>query len=168
MLTRQEKPEDRDAVHAIHRAAFGSPAEAQLVDVLREVARPNLSLVAEDSAHRVAGHILFTPVTLAGESDPLLMGLAPMAVHPDDQRSGVGSALVCAGLNGCRDLGAVGCVVLGHPEYYRRFGFVPSRRFGIDSEYAVPEEVFMAMELVSGALEERSGRVQYHSAFGGI
>jgi putative acetyltransferase len=91
-----------------------------------------------------------------------------MSVTPERQREGIGSALVCAGLERCKEMGFVAAVVLGHPDYYPRFGFQPSSRFGIDSEYDVPEEVFMAMELQPGALDEKSGRVSYHSAFGDL
>ncbi len=96
------------------------------------------------------------------------MGLAPMAVAPEHQRKGIGSALVRAGLEQCKQLGFAAVVVLGHPEYYPRFGFSPSSRFGINSEYEVPEEVFMAMELQPGALSGKTGRVKYHAAFSNV
>lgn len=163
---RAEEARDREAVHRVHAAAFPTPFEADLVDVLRERADPIVSLVAErDGA--VVGHVLFTPVTLAGHPDLALMGLAPMAVRPEHQRSGVGSALVRAGLERCVRGGFDGAVVLGHAEYYPRFGFVPASRFGIDSAYDVPDDVFMARELRPGALQGRGGRIAYHAAFGG-
>ena len=93
------------------------------------------------------------------------MGLAPMAVTPAHQKKGVGSALVRAGLDQCRQLGFVAAVVLGHPQYYPRFGFLPSFKFGIDSEYDVPKEVFMAMELRPDALSGKTGKVRFHSVF---
>ncbi len=93
------------------------------------------------------------------------MGLAPMAVAPMHQKKGTGSALVQAGLDQCRQLDFVAVVVLGHPEYYPRFGFSPASQFGIGSEYDVPEEVFMAMELQPDALSRKTGRVRYHPAF---
>jgi len=164
MLIRAEKESDRDAVFAVNLSAFETPAEATLVDVLREQAQPVLSLVAEKNGN-VVGHIMFSPVSLSENPDLKVMGLAPMAVAPEHQRKGIGSALVRAGLEQCRQLGFVAVVVLGHPEYYPRFGFSPSSRFGIDSEYEVPEEVFMAMELESEALSGKTGRVKYHNAF---
>lgn len=88
-----------------------------------------------------------------------------MAVIPAFQRKGIGSALVRAGLEQCEQRGFDAVVVLGHPEYYPRFGFLPSSRFGIDSEYDVPEEVFMAMELSPGALHGKTGRIKYHQVF---
>ena len=94
------------------------------------------------------------------------MGLAPMAVAPKHQRKGIGSALVRAGLDQCAQLGFGAVVVLGHPAYYPRFGFLSSTRYGIGCEYDVPEEVFMAVELQDGFLRGASGKVKYHAAFG--
>ena len=164
MLIRAEKETDQDAIFAVNASAFETQAEATLVGVLREQAQPIISLVAEEQGN-VVGHIMFSPVILSGNPDLKLMGLAPMAVAPEHQRKGIGSALVKAGLEQCRQLGFVAVVVLGHPEYYPRFGFSPSSRFGIDSEYEVPEEVFMAVELESEALSGHTGRVKYHHAF---
>lgn len=93
------------------------------------------------------------------------MGLAPMAVAPEHQRKGIGSALVRAGLDECKQLGFGAVVVLGHADYYPRFGFLSSARFGIGCEYEVPEEVFMVVELQAGFLDGASGKVKYHAAF---
>lgn len=162
---RAERPIDVAAIHAVNAAAFPTADEADLVDALRAAADPYLSLVAEVDG-KVVGHILFTPVTHADHPKLKLMGLAPMAVHPDHQRTGIGSALVRAGLEACRDLGMLGVVVLGHPDYYPRFGFRPAgTTFGISSAYDVPDEVFLALELVEGALTGCSGCVAYHPAF---
>ena len=164
VLIRAERDTDRAAVDAVNAAAFPTPLEADLVDALRREARPLVSLVAErDGA--VVGHILFSPVTHENSPDLRIMGLAPMAVAPDHQRSGIGSALVRAGLDECRQLGFAAVVVLGHPEYYPRFGFSPSVRWGIRSEYDVPDDVFMALELEPGALRGAAGTVRYHPAF---
>ena len=167
MLIRAENENDRSAVYAVNVAAFETPAEAKLVDTLRQRAHPIVSLVAELNG-QVFGHIMFSPVSLSGHPNVKLMGLAPMAVAPEHQFKGVGSALVRAGLERCRELGFCAVVVLGHPEYYPRFGFLPSRRFGIDSAYAVPDEAFMALELQEGSLDGKSGRVQYHAAFSNL
>ncbi|MEX2126166.1 MAG: N-acetyltransferase [Woeseia sp.] len=161
---RAEEDRDRAAVRAINERAFDSPAEADLVDALRIEARPLVSLVAERD-RSIAGHIMFSPVTLMGHTDLRIMGLAPMAVTPSLQNCGIGSALVRAGLESCRKLGAGAVVVLGHPEYYPRFGFAPSVKFGIRCEYEVPEEAFMITELQSGFLSGASGTVRYHAAF---
>jgi putative acetyltransferase len=168
MLIRAEKEIDRDAVYGVNVAAFETPAEANLVDVLREPqAQPVVSLVAEDKGV-IVGHIMFSPVSLEENPDLKVMGLAPMAVAPEFQRQGIGSALVREGLEKCRQLGFGGVVVLGHPEYYPRFGFSPSSRFGIYSEYEVPEEVFMAIELQPEAFSGKTGRAKFHAAFCGL
>ena len=167
MLVRAEKECDRDAVRKINMSAFDTPSEADLVDALRENAQPIVSLVAEENGE-VVGHIMFSPVSLSGHPDIHMMGLGPMAVAPAHQNRGIGSALVRTGLEQCRQLNFDAVVVLGHPEYYPRFGFSPSSKFGIDSEYNVPEEVFMAMELRSEALERKTGKVRYHPAFGSL
>ena len=167
MIIRAEKKTDRKAVYALNVGAFETQAEARLVDALREQAHPVVSLVADDDGE-VVGHIMFSPVSLSGNPDLKVIGLGPMAVVPRRQNTGIGSELVRAGLERCRKLGFVAAVVLGHPEYYPRFGFVPSSRFDIDSEYEVHEEVFMAMELQPGALSGKAGTVKYHAAFTGV
>jgi putative acetyltransferase len=163
-LIRPEEEGDRTAVHALNTRAFESAAEARLVDALREGARPVISLVAQHE-EGIIGHILFSPVSLGGHAGLRIAGLAPMAVAPEHQRRGVGSALVRAGLEQCGQLGFGAVVVLGHPGYYPRFGFVPSARYGIRSEYDAPEEAFMAMELDPGYLRGRTGTIRYHAAF---
>lgn len=163
-LVREERPADRKAVYAINTGAFPTDMEARLVDVLRDKADPCVSLVAETDGE-VVGHILFTPVSLAEAGTTLIMGLAPMAVRPARQRRGIGSGLVNEGLARCRELGAGAVVVLGHPGYYPRFGFSPASRFGVGSEYDVPDDAFMLIELVPGCLEGVSGVVKYDRAF---
>jgi putative acetyltransferase len=165
MLIRAEEPRDWAAVHAVNVSAFETSEEASLVDALREHARPLVSLIAEDDG-AIVGHIMFSPVSLAGHPSLKIMGLAPMAVAAKHQRKGIGSALVRAGLEQCAQLGFGAVVVLGHPAYYPRFGFLPSTRCGIGCEYDVPEEVFMVVELQDGFLRGASGKVKYHAAFG--
>jgi putative acetyltransferase len=167
MLIRAEQEKDRAAVHAVNVAAFETSSEANLVEALREQAEPIVSLVAEDNG-AIVGHIMFSPVSLSGHPDLKVMGLGPMAIAPEHQRKGIGSALVKAGLERCKQLGFVAVVVLGHPEYYPRFGFSPSIRFSIGSEYEVPDEVFMAMELQPAALKGKTGTVKYHAAFASV
>ena len=164
MNIRSERPEDAPGIRHVNRLAFGASTEAELVDMLREQARPVVSLVAVD-AGQIVGHILFSPVTLSSAPELRLMALAPMAVLPARQRQGIGSALVRAGLAECRRLGAGAVVVLGHAAYYPRFGFGSAARFGLASEYDVPEDVFMALELQDGALHGRPGTIRYHPAF---
>jgi putative acetyltransferase len=164
VLIRDEEENDWAAVRALNAAAFETPAEANLVDALRVQAQPVVSLVAEE-AGLVVGHILFSPVTLSGHAGLHIMGLAPMAVAPSRQRHGIGCALVRAGLERCRAIGAGAVVVLGHHKYYPRFGFSPSVRFGIGSEYEVPDDAFMVVEVQPGFLRGASGTIQYHAAF---
>lgn len=164
---RAEGARDHAAVRALHLTAFPSPAEADLVDALRARARPIVSLVAEAEGS-IAGHILFSPVSLAGHGALAIMGLAPMAVAPALQRTGIGSALVRAGLAACRAIGTRAVVVLGHPAYYPRFGFARADRFGLACEYDAPPEAFMAIELTPGYLRGAAGTIRYHDAFQGL
>src|SRR5215510_9426273 len=164
MTIRPEQPEDMLAIREVNEAAFGTATEADLVDALREQAAPIISLVA-DEAQAIVGHILFSPVTLDAAADLRIMGLAPMAVAPARQRQGIGSALIREGLERCRRLGYQAVVVLGHADYYPRFGFTRASRFGIRCEYDVPDDVFMLLELEKGALKGKSGPVRYHPAF---
>jgi putative acetyltransferase len=166
MPVRPEEPGDEAAVREVLLRAFEGPDEAALVDRLRSAEATSVSLVAEVEG-LVVGHILFSPVEIEGlNSNATGVGLAPMAVLPTHQRSGLGSELVLAGLARCRELGELRIVVLGHPEYYPRFGFVPASTFGISSDYDVPDEVFMAQELEPGALDGVSGTVHYRPEFG--
>jgi putative acetyltransferase len=167
MHIRPEEPDDRQKIHAVNVAAFGTSAEADLVDALRSQANPLISLVAADGEVLV-GHILFSPVTLAGHEDLVMMGLAPMAVIPARQRQGIGTDLIGEGLRRCRQQGIRAAVVLGHADYYPRFGFTPASRFNLRSEYDVPDDVFMAIELDAGALRGKSGVIRYHPAFAGL
>ena len=130
MNIREERPEDAGTVRAVNLAAFETSVEANLVDALRDQARPIVSLVAEDGG-AIVGHILFSPVTLVHGPNLPMMGLAPMAVVPERQRTGIGSRLVRAGLEHCRREGVAAVVVVGHASYYPRFGFVPGYRFGL-------------------------------------
>ena len=164
MLIRTETEQDWAAVYKVNESAFETPAEANLVGILRQEAYPVVSLVAEDNGVAV-GHIVFTPVSLSGHPNLKIMGLGPMAVAPEHQRKGIGSALVRAGLERCKQLGFGAAVVLGHPAYYPRFGFVPAKPKGIICELEVPEEAFMVMELREGALVGRGGMVKFQPEF---
>jgi putative acetyltransferase len=160
---RVEQPGDADGVRETNQKAFGSPLEARLVDALR-TSSDYLSLVATIDG-RVVGHILFTPVTIEPPVDRRIAGLAPMAVRPEHQRSGIGGQLIRAGLAECRRQGYSAVVVLGHPEYYPRFGFVPAHTFGLRCEFPSPPEAFMATELERDALRRIRGLVRYLAQF---
>ena len=168
MIVRPEKPEDIPAIRVVNEQAFGRVAEADLVDALRQNGKATVSLVVEDNG-RVVGHILFSPVTIrpneAGEVELTGVGLAPMAVVPERQSQRIGSMLVEHALRRCREEDHPFVVVLGHPNYYPRFGFVPAGRFGIKSEYDVDDDVFMVMELREGALTGCAGVAKYQPEF---
>jgi putative acetyltransferase len=165
MIIRPEKPEDIPAIRIVNELAFGGAAEADLVDALRRNGKATISLVAEDHG-RVVGHIFFSPVTIeTSERELVGVGLAPMSVIPERQNQRIGSLLIEEGLRRCREDGHRFVVVLGHPGYYPRFGFVPASRFGIKSEYDVADEVFMVMELREGALRGCAGVVKYQPEF---
>lgn len=165
---RPETPDDAAAVREVNTAAFETAAEADLVAELHRQDAVILSLVAEVEG-RIVGHILFSPIQAEGApASTRIAGLAPMAVVPEFQSRGIGSRLVAEGLSRCRELDYQAVVVLGHPEYYPRFGFVSANQYGITSEYDVPAEVFMAMELIPGGLQGVAGLVRYHPAFGQV
>lgn len=169
MLTiREETFDDIFGVQWVNVEAFETTAEAELVDALRENDAITVSLVA-DIDGRVVGHILFSEVAIGKNAfSPLTLGLAPMAVLPETQNRGIGSALVWEGLDRCRELGAEVVIVLGHPEFYPRFGFVPCIPKGITYGANVPEDAFMAVELVPGALGKYSGEVHFQPEFEGM
>ena len=167
MQIRPEKEEDKAAIQAVNEAAFETPAESRLVDALREQTSPIVSFVAEIGG-AIIGHIMFSPVVLRAHPELKLMGLGPMAVLPRHQLRGIGSELVRCGLEECKELGFKAVVVLGHPEYYPRFGFKTAARFGIGCDYEVPEDVFMVIELEPGYLRGASGKIKYHAAFNNV
>jgi putative acetyltransferase len=171
MLTiRPENDADRVAVFEVNRLAFGQDNEARLVEVLRAAPDhiPELSLVAEMDG-RVVGHILFSPIHIRAfiRLVPAL-ALAPMAVHPDFQRQGIGSTLVCHGLEACKTLGHKIVIVLGHPAFYPRFGFVPAIPKDILPPFDVPVDAFMVCELVPEACKHLHGTVRYPHAFDSV
>ncbi|MBD1910773.1 MULTISPECIES: N-acetyltransferase [unclassified Leptolyngbya] len=165
MEVRAEKPEDVEAIRQINMAAFGREDEANLVDQLRGVSS-TLSFVAVESGH-VVGHVFFSPVAIAGKcpDNLLVLGLAPVAVLPGYQRQGIGALLIQQSLEECSRLGCKAVVVLGHPEYYPRFGFISAKEKRLKCEYPIPNEAFMVLELEPDALENCVGTVKYRSEF---
>ncbi len=165
MNIRGETASDYPAIAQVNRLAFGRDNEAQLVARLRQSEQfvPQLSLVAELDTGLV-GHILFTSVELVGEQRLSVLALAPVAVRPEFQGQGVGSALVRAGLAVAEARAEALVIVLGHPQFYARFGFEPSVRYGIQSPFPVPEAVFRVKPL-SGYQPWYQGRVSYPAAF---
>lgn len=164
LSVREERASDHEAVRAINRLAFGGDEEENLVAALRESADLRLSMVAEVEGV-VVGHIMFSRLSIVTDSETIeALALAPVAVHPDHQRRGVGSALVRSGLQACAERGDRIVIVLGHPEYYPRFGFSAALAERIKAPFSGP--AFMALELVPNALAGVEGVVRYASAFG--
>jgi len=164
MIIRQETPGDIPAIRLLNDRAFGGPVEGSIVDALRAGCPGIVSLAAIED-REVVGHILFSPVVIPGFSGVEAMGLGPMAVAPERQRLGIGSALVARGLE---ELGRLGCavVVLGHAEYYPRFGFVPACRHGLRCQWeGVPDEAFMVRFLSPGRAGSVGGTVRYRKEF---
>ncbi len=165
---REEKPGDSAAVHRVNELAFGRSNEADLVDALRAAPCSHLSLVAVKDG-LIVGHIFFSPVSIESiDTSFSALGLAPMAVLPECQKQGIGSELVRAGLRECAKRGHPVVVVLGHPGFYRRFGFSTAKDKGITCEYPVPDEVFMVAELTPGTLKGRSGVVKDRPEFASV
>jgi putative acetyltransferase len=170
-LIRPEQPTDQARVAEIVRLAFGQENEARLVAALRELPGfdPLLSLVAVQDLELV-GHILFTPVAIVrDDAAPIAaLALAPFAVRPSHQRTGIGSQLVRAGLAACRRRSERLVIVVGHPDYYPRFGFRPARPFGLEVTIAVRDEAFMVCDLAQDVASPRDsarGMVQYPAPF---
>lgn len=162
MLIRSETPADVSAIADVTIAAFRTVAishhtEQFIISALRAANALAISLVA-DVENRVVGHIAFSPVTISDGSQGWY-GLGPVSVLPDHQHRGIGAALIREGLSRLKKLGARGCCLVGHPSYYRRFGFenVP----GLAYE-GVPREVFFAI-CFDGAIPQ--GVVEFHQGF---
>lgn len=162
---RAECPGDVGAIRQLNEAAFGRLGEAHLVDRLRRLATV-FSFVAVVGDRPIA-HLMFSPVSIetGGDRAGLLLGLAPLAVLPDRQRQGIGSALVRYGLSEVARSGCRGVVVLGNPQFYGRLGFGPAAAQGLHCAYEVPADYFMALALVPGAFDLCKGLVAYRPEF---
>jgi putative acetyltransferase len=165
LIIRPETSKDMAAIRHVNEKAFGQKEEAEIVDKLRSRDVLTISLVAVQG-NKIIGHIAFSPVKVESKHSSFdAIALAPMSVLPASQRQGIGSQLVRAGLEECRRLGCEVVVVLGHPEYYPRFGFVPAKPKGIDCQFEVPDEAWMILELKEGALAGRRGTVKFQPEF---
>ena len=164
ILIRNETERDHKAVRQVNRLAFGQEAEARLVDALRAGGHAPVSLVAEVEG-QVVGHIMFSDLNiLTGSGTVPALALAPMAVLPDFRRQGIGSMLVRRGLEVCKEQGHRIVVVLGHPDFYPRFGFLAKLAESLESPYGGGPS-HMAAELVPGALDGVAGRLAYSPPF---
>ena len=160
-----ETVEDAPLVYEVEAAAFGRSLEAELAQKLQQSEVETISLVALLDEELV-GHVLFSPVTVKNEAGEFTaVALGPVAVSPDHQQKGIGSELCRAGLAACKQAGHALVFVLGHANYYPRFGFRPSAPLGLRCQFDVPEDVFMVIELVPGALSNKRGTVYYHPLF---
>jgi putative acetyltransferase len=162
MLIRDEQPADIDAIRIVVATAFAAltasdQTETAIIDRLRSSGALTLSMVAVAS-DEVVGHIAFSPVTIARRNEDWY-GLGPVAVRPDHQRRGIGQALVRAGLHRLRALGAMGCVLVGEPDYYRRFEFNTHSQLNVTD---VPPPYFLALPFTA---DIPAGQVRYHPAF---
>ncbi|MFT3687469.1 GNAT family N-acetyltransferase [Paenirhodobacter sp.] len=160
MQIRDEHPADVAPIRALTQAAFAtaphaSGTESRITDALRAAGALTLSLVVQDNGALI-GHAAFSPVSIAGARG--WYGLGPISVDPDHQRRGIGSALLRAGLARLRAMGANGCVVLGDPAWYGRFGFAADPALWLAD---VPPEYFQSVAFRGTA----AGEVRYHPAF---
>ena len=162
---REERFGDVAAIRDVNKRAFGQDQEGDIVDALRSNGAALLSLVATLN-DRVVGHIMYSPISVGGE----IMGaaLGPMAVLPEHQRQGVGSKLVEAGNRKIKDQGCPFIIVLGHSNYYPRFGFMPASNHGIKCEWEVPDDVFMLLVLDQEKMQSVSGLAKYRHEFSSV
>lgn len=158
-IIRAANPADADAIAGLNRAAFGGEDEVGIIERLRSDGLVAIELVAEQGG-AVSGHILLSwlPTTMDGRTVKAL-ALAPMAIRPGVQKQGIGGRLIMAALDEARVAGAEAVIVLGHPDYYPRFGFSAALAGNLASPFS--GEAFMALELVPGALAGRQGSVSY-------
>ncbi len=163
---RVESTEDIPQVRTLHERAFAQPGEANVVDKLRENCPDYLALAGEEDGH-IVGHFLFTEAVITATDRMIIgMGSAPMAVMPERQKQGIGSSLVEQGLAILRERGCPFVIVLGHPEYYPRFGFERASKHALSSQWeGVPDEAFMVLVMDQGALEGVSGVAKYRDEF---
>lgn len=167
---RSEKNSDYEMIAKINDEAFNQKNESKLIKALRKNPSfiPELSLVAEKNKE-IVGHLLLFPIEIkSGSIKRASLSLAPMSVVPQYQGVGIGSKLVEAGLAEAKKKGFSSVIVLGHPHYYPRFGFKPASKWHIHAPFNVPNEAFLALELIKGGLNNVSGTVEYPKEFNDV
>lgn len=176
IIIRKETAADIQAINQLNQEVFGQAGEAKLVDVLRHNCRDCVSLVAidadcaPDDPARIVGHILFSPVSVQGSGPSARgMGLGPMAVLPSAQRKGVGAQLVKEGVATLNEEGWPFVILVGHPDYYPRFGFEPASRYKLYGPWpGLPDEAFMVRVLDPVSMAGVSGKVHCRPEFGDL
>ena len=163
---RTEEEKDYKRIDKINKLAFQQEDESILIEKIRKGENfiPELSLVAEID-NKIVGHILFSKIKIIGSSVFESLALAPMAVIPDFQKKGIGVALINKGMKKAKEMGFDSIIVLGHNEYYPKFGFLRASKWNIKCPFEVPDEAFMAIELTEKALGGKSGTVKYPDEF---
>jgi len=168
---RAEKPEDKGDIYEVNKLAFGRDNEAKLVDLLRarEDFIPELSLVAIVNG-KISGYALLSKIVIVSEDQKRhdSLTLAPVSVAPDYQKQGIGKTLITNILDKAKNLGYESVIVLGHKEYYPKFGFSLAGDWGIKAPFDVPADHFMAIELKKGGLEGKPGIVEYPPEFSSV
>ena len=159
---REECANDIAAIRDLNKRAFGQDQEGNIVDALRSNGAALLSLVATLDG-RVVGHIMYSPISVGAQVTGAALG--PMAVLPEHQRQGIGSKLIETGNRRLRDAGCPFIIVLGHADFYPRFGFGPASIHGIKCEWEVPDEVFMLLVLDQAKMGAVSGLAKYRHEF---
>ncbi|PEC37647.1 GNAT family N-acetyltransferase [Bacillus toyonensis] len=168
---RQEQKNDYRKTEEVVKEAFlneefSDKKEHELVKRIRECDAfiPELSIVAVDK--EIVGHIMLSKITIEqGGTTVDSLALAPVSIAPSHQKKGIGGKLITAALEKAKELGYGSVVVLGHPEYYPKFGFERASQWNIKAPFEVPDEVFMVMELRENTRQGVEGIVQYSSAF---
>jgi len=171
MIIRAETPKDYKIIYEVNEKAFENNSESKLIDKIRtsENYIPELSLVALKEKE-IVGHILFSKLKIVNEKGGVeVLSLAPMCVLPEYQNQGIGSELVEKGLRISKDLDYNIIIIVGHPNYYPRFGFTPAREKGLEVslKMEIPDEAFMVCELEKDTLKDVTGIVEYPAYFEG-